>query len=194
MRLNLGCGYRHQDGYINVDVDPVCAPQVLADLEHARWPWDDASIDEVRMCHSLEHMGETVATRRHVIQELHRVLRPGGLVNLAFPWHKHEQFWNDPTHVWAITVEQLMLFDRALNQFNRENFSAHTPLAEYWGVDLRITPNSVEYHLDETGETGRQLQAGTISNADVHLRAMREWGVVREVSMQLRKYPLEIPT
>lgn len=193
MRLNLGCGYRHQDGYINVDLDPVCAPQVQADLEHARWPWDDASVDEVRMCHSLEHMGETVATRKFVMQEMYRVLKPGGLVNIAIPWHKHAFFWNDPTHVWPITVEQLMLFDRALNQWNREHFSAHTPLAEYWGIDLRIVPNSVEYHLDQNGEVGKQLSAGQISQAEVHRRAESDWGVVMEVSLQMRKYPLEAP-
>lgn len=188
MKLNLGSGYRRQDGYVNVDCESACEPDVQTDLEHAAWPWSDGSIDEVRMCHSLEHMGELVVTRRHVITELYRVLKPGGEVDLAIPWHKHPTFWNDPTHVWPITMEQLILFDRRMNQVFREQFSAHTPLAEYWGVDLRIVPNSVQYGLDENW--AKKWGADSMPRDELEERIEREWGIVAEVSLRLKKYPL----
>ena len=46
MKLNLGCGYNKYPGYVNVDHDANCSPDIVADLE-GRLPFDDSSVDEI---------------------------------------------------------------------------------------------------------------------------------------------------
>ena len=57
MKLNLGCGHRRRDDYVNVDMFEACRPDVLWDLEQLPWPWESSSADEVLFHHSMEHLG-----------------------------------------------------------------------------------------------------------------------------------------
>ena len=47
MKLNLGCGHDHKDGYINVDVSDLGNPDQVVDLEVLPWPWEDNAIEEI---------------------------------------------------------------------------------------------------------------------------------------------------
>lgn len=80
-RLNLGCGKRYRDGYINVDWSPETKADILCDLNHLPYQWPDNSFDEVYASHILEHLDKPVA----VMKEIHRILRPGGLCHLRVP-------------------------------------------------------------------------------------------------------------
>jgi hypothetical protein len=57
MKLNMGCGFHKLDGYVNVDLFPACAPDVVCNLEEPPWPWQTGTVNEVIFNHSLEHMG-----------------------------------------------------------------------------------------------------------------------------------------
>ena len=92
MKLNLGCGENQRTGYVNVDV---CgSPDVVCDLAAFPWPWATDSVDEIRAEHFLEHVDDYAAT----ILEIHRILKPGGLLWLRVPhfrcpmsaWHLHK--------------------------------------------------------------------------------------------------------
>ncbi|WP_219729845.1 hypothetical protein [Sodalinema gerasimenkoae] len=45
LRLNLGCGYRPMEGYVNVDL--YGTPDLVWDLETFPWPWSDNTVAEV---------------------------------------------------------------------------------------------------------------------------------------------------
>lgn len=54
MKLNLGCGDKKHEGYVNVDL---CGdPDVRCDLSVFPRPFDDDSADEVFSEHFLEHV------------------------------------------------------------------------------------------------------------------------------------------
>ena len=59
LKLNLGCGKRRREGFINVDSQPGCQPDLVLDLEALPWPWADDSVDEVDLIHVLEHLGQS---------------------------------------------------------------------------------------------------------------------------------------
>lgn len=93
MKLNLGCGDKKIGGYVNVDV---CGdPDVRADLSVFPWPFESGTADEVFSEHFLEHVKDFEST----IVEIHRILKPGGMLHFKvphfrsrwFPWHVHLQ-------------------------------------------------------------------------------------------------------
>ena len=79
MRLNLGCCDRLLPGYVNVDL--VEGPGVeVADLREP-WPWPDSSVEQVRAWDIIEHLPDKIRT----MNELWRVLAPGGTAEIAVP-------------------------------------------------------------------------------------------------------------
>jgi len=57
-KLNLGCGYDKREGYLNVDVDPACAPDILIlDEDYSRIP--RRHFEEVLAKDVLEHIPRT---------------------------------------------------------------------------------------------------------------------------------------
>lgn len=95
-RLNLGCGYRKKKGFINIDNRPVVHPDLCCDVTEGL-PFDDNSVDEVTAQDFLEHIpiGKTVA----LIEEIYRVLKPGGTFLSLTPSTDGRGAFQDPTHV-----------------------------------------------------------------------------------------------
>jgi len=83
IRLNLGCGDKHLDGYINVDACPPA--DEIVDLNVFPWPWADGSVDEIISHDWLEH----VADFRSTVLEMHRILRPGGIMEHDVPHYRN---------------------------------------------------------------------------------------------------------
>ena len=54
-KINLGCGKKYIDGWVNVDFYDDSKCDIKHDLEVFPWPWEDNSIDEVYMHHFIEH-------------------------------------------------------------------------------------------------------------------------------------------
>lgn len=115
MKLDLGCGRKPREGFVGVDVSAACAPQVLHDLRVTPWPFADASIDEVYSGHFLEHLdGEE---RIAFMDELYRVLKPGGQALIVTPYWTWVGAIQDPTHRWPPIAEQTFhYFNRAMRE------------------------------------------------------------------------------
>jgi len=96
MRLNLGCGFRKIEGYVNIDARKEVKPDKVLDVTKGL-PYDDDSVDEVRAYDFLEHIpiGKTV----FVISEIWRVLKPEGKLEHFTPTTDGRGAFQDPTHV-----------------------------------------------------------------------------------------------
>ena len=116
MRLNLGCCDAPLQGYVNVDLVP--APGVLAADLRQPWPWPDSSVDQVRAWDVIEHLPDKIFT----MNELWRVLRPGGVADIAVPTTDGTGAWQDPTHV-SFWNRRSFLYYEAQNPY-RERFAA----------------------------------------------------------------------
>jgi len=84
-RLNLGCGDKILEGYVNVDVAASRAgrrPDVLCDL-HKLEPFETDSCDQVMAIHVVEHFYRWEVV--DVLREWLRVLKPGGRMILECP-------------------------------------------------------------------------------------------------------------
>lgn len=98
IRLNLGCGDKILDGYINVDVVESRSgkkPDLLCDL-HLLKPFADNSVDEILSVHVVEHFWRWEVL--DILKEWVRVLKPGGKMILECPNLKSacEEFLKNP--------------------------------------------------------------------------------------------------
>lgn len=146
LRLNLGCGAKRLDGYLNVD--KFGAPDLRFDLETFPYPWNDNSVAQIEMHHVLEHLGQQTEIYLKIIQELYRICQPGAKLHITVPHHRSDRFFHDPTHVRAITPVGLSMFSKQLNQEWLANGKAFTLLALYLDVDFELihvayTPSEV---------------------------------------------------
>lgn len=182
LKLNLGCGSRKRDGFLNVDVSDECAPDRVVDLEALPWPFDDDCADEVLMSHVLEHLGADSKTFLGIVRELYRVCRDGARVHVIVPHPRHDDYLIDPTHVRPILPETFQLFSKAKNLAWRARGAANTPLALILGVDFEI--ERVNYQLDEPWLT--LMQSGELDREALELAIRQHFNVVKQIEVELR--------
>lgn len=97
LKLNLGCGEKCLEGYINIDNDPgVKVDQFIDVAETGLYKFDDDTVSEVRADDFLEHIpiGKTV----YVVEEIFRVLKPDGIFRHQTPSTDGRGAFMDPTH------------------------------------------------------------------------------------------------
>lgn len=110
INLEIGGGHLVQPGWTNLD-------PVNGDGEWKRyaqdtpWPTGDDSVSAIRASHVMEHV-PAGADRIAVMNEAHRVLKPGGVLEIIVPllvgtWHAVA----DPTHVSFWVKESFHYFD-----------------------------------------------------------------------------------
>lgn len=138
MKLNLGCGLNHLEGYTNIDREKRANPDRAMDLEAFPWDLPDDSVEEVVLNHVLEHLGRDPEVFIGIFKELYRVCRGGALVRIAVPDPRHNNFFGDPTHVRPVTPQTLTLFSKKNCASWAKSKSANTPLAVYADVDFDI--------------------------------------------------------
>jgi hypothetical protein len=180
MKLNLGCGDKKIEGWVNVDLFPACNPDMVVNLEHFPYPWKDNSIDEILLQHVLEHLGQLTDVYLKIIQELYRICKNGTIVHIQVPHPRHDDFLGDPTHVRPITKENLSLFDKSLNQQWIEKKWANTPLGIYLGVDFRI--QKVEYIVEH--KYLKKIENGELSNNEVFELMKERLNVCKQINIE----------
>ncbi|MGO9469688.1 MAG: class I SAM-dependent methyltransferase [Isosphaeraceae bacterium] len=150
LRLNLGCGMDRLDGYVNVDRHG--EPDLRHDLEVVPWPWPDDSVTEILLKHVLEHLGRDPMVYLEIMKELYRVCQNGATIRVMVPHHRHDFFFNDPTHVRAVTVDGMTLFSQRLNHQWIAQGISNSPLGIYLGIDfelsdVKLMPSELGYRL-----------------------------------------------
>lgn len=102
--LYLGCGSKHLDRFINIDINPKLKPDIVRDVEKGL-PFDDNSIDMIYSTHFMEHINPDAID--FVMYEIWRVLKPNGSFHCTVPINKslfaspyHKSFWNEFTPIF----------------------------------------------------------------------------------------------
>lgn len=99
--LDVGCGNGKQyPEAIGIDLRACEAVDVRANLALGL-PMATSSVDAVFAVHVLEHLIDFLA----LVDECHRVLRPGGVMHVISPWWRYVNAVADPTHVRLLDVQ-----------------------------------------------------------------------------------------
>ena len=100
--LNLGCNQRAAAGesrkiqVTNVDVVAHEGVDEVVDLNVIPWPWPENTFDRVVAYDLIEHLQSPIDT----MNEICRVMRPGGQADILVPSTDGRGAWQDPTHVY----------------------------------------------------------------------------------------------
>ncbi len=82
MKINLGCGERKLEGYINIDLRQTPATDLVCDITEGL-PYANNSVELIETYHFIEHISENEAVK--LLRECHRVLIPEGKIIIECP-------------------------------------------------------------------------------------------------------------
>jgi len=108
VRLNLGCGFRKMDGYINIDNREIVKPDVCGDVFGVLAGYEDSSVDEIRAFDFMEHIERDKVIP--LMREIHRVLKKGSVFHFFIPSTDGRGAFMDPTHVSFWNIDSWLYF------------------------------------------------------------------------------------
>ncbi|GIV96890.1 MAG: hypothetical protein KatS3mg057_1547 [Herpetosiphonaceae bacterium] len=104
--LDIGCGETKQVPWaVGLDSQPYPGVDYVSDLE-MRLPFEDNSFDNIFAVHVLEHIRDLVGLMR----EIHRILRPTGVLHVLAPNWRFVNAVADPTHCRFMDVQTFKYF------------------------------------------------------------------------------------
>ena len=126
--LDVGCGANKLEGAIGLDNNPETAADVLHDLGEFPYPFEDNEFDVVYSSHVIEHVPDVIG----MVEELHRVTKPGGVIKILTPHYTNPDWSNDPTH---------------RNHFNSYSFNSFIPDKQVFDFYTRATLRPLKTHV-----------------------------------------------
>ena len=99
--------------WINIDRDKRVNPDLVLDLELAKFPYKNNTIDGVKASHILEHIENFIP----LMEEIYRVCKPGAILNINAPYGLSPAGIADPTHVRYLCPWTFKYFDKSSGYF-----------------------------------------------------------------------------
>ncbi|UTS52179.1 hypothetical protein [Synechococcus phage BUCT-ZZ01] len=135
-RLNMGCGFKKLDGFINADRSSICSPDVIVDFSKHYWDeFKDNEFNHIVAKDILEHLPGDFC---QVIKEMYRISKNGAIWEIQFPHHRCDHAYDDPTHVRVLTQKTFKMFDRVEIQRMHKDGMSESRLAFEHGVDIQV--------------------------------------------------------
>jgi SAM-dependent methyltransferase len=137
-RLHWGCGTIIAQGWINTDVQKMPGVDLVSEVR-AGLPFPDGSID----CIASQHVLQELPIRELVpgLQELRRVLRPGGVLRMGLPDLERalEAYARrDDTYFHLIPDKSARVLSGKLVCLLLWNGHSRTPLTYEWAEELML--------------------------------------------------------
>lgn len=92
--LHIGSGNSRLPGAETIDVLDLPNVDIVHDLESFPWPYEDNAFDLIFAHSVFEHFSDPVK----IMEEMWRVLKPGGRAVITVPYFRSVDAYCDPTH------------------------------------------------------------------------------------------------
>jgi len=147
-KIDLACGDRKKEGYYGIDVSAIQGVDLVHDLNVYPWPLEDNSVDKINCHHYVEHIKHEDYTTilKSVLKEIssfeefkekilklefqqdglikfmdemYRILKPGGKATIQVPYLTHTRSFGDPTHTRYIHDMSFYYFSKEWRETNK---------------------------------------------------------------------------
>lgn len=128
--LDVGCGTNKYEGAVGLDNNPRTKADVIHDLGEFPYPFADDEFDLVVSRHVIEHVPDVIG----FVEELYRITRHGGRIEILTPHYTNPDWANDPTH------------RNHLNSYSFNSFIADRQVFDFY-TDVRLRPIDIKVSL-----------------------------------------------
>ena len=132
--LDVGCGKKKKEGAIGIDFNANTDADVIHNLNVFPYPFESDSFDEVFVTHCIEHLDDVVK----VMEELHRISRPGARIVIDAPYFSGQDAFSDPTHKHFFTSRSFDYFTGDFPEFsfysNKARFEKVKTQIDFWQI------------------------------------------------------------
>jgi len=163
-RLNLGCGLKKFDGYLNVDSSELVKPDQVVDLNVTPWPWKDNEFGHIVAKDILEHLGDTPDDFIKIMKEMYRVSDNGAVWEVQVPHWRCDIALDDVTHKRSLTLGSFMLLNQKKMFERLKEDNSDSLLSFEHDIDLEVCDVNFDYlpHWKE------RLKKGEITEDDLN--------------------------
>ena len=96
--LDIGCGANAQPGWVGLDIRELPGVDIVHDVEVYPWPLPDECVKAAMASHLVEHINPHKFGFINFMDEVWRVMQPGGEFAIAVPHGSSQGYIQDPTH------------------------------------------------------------------------------------------------
>lgn len=112
--LELGCGKKKAEGAVGVDICRTEATDAVCDLNGLHLPFRDSTFDRIYAIDVLEHLEDV----KRIMEEVHRVSKPGCEVFIRVPHFSSTHAYGDFTHKHFFNSESFNYFTGGFDQYD----------------------------------------------------------------------------
>lgn len=182
LKLDLGCGKRPKEGHYGVDHADLPGVDIMTSLEAPLSGLPDNSVAGITTRHTMEHIVNFLP----LLQEIHRIVVPGGTVDVEVPHFSNPYGFSDPTHVRFFGLYTFHYFSDEIDQPRK-------PVPNFY-IPQRFVIQSIKFSLVPTLFMCKPIRRLTtkIINCSFRLQDWYERGMCRHFPVSSIKYALTV--
>ena len=173
--IDLACGIGKREGYFGIDVKDQPGVDCVMNLEKYPWNIESDSVEDIYCSHYVEHIPHILEgedKRDGLIQfmnEVYRILKVGGRLNVIAPYYTSIRAFGDPTHVRFIC-------DMSFNYFNAQ-----------WRKEANIPEYGINCNFD-IKISYRINNEMALKSEEVRAKAfVHDWNVIEDIIVEMVK-------
>ncbi|MBD2864809.1 class I SAM-dependent methyltransferase [Paenibacillus oceani] len=138
MKIDVGCGFNKQPGYVGVDRYDTPDTKLICDFD-SNIPIEDNSVEYIMASHSLEHANNLMK----VMEELYRICKHKAIVCIVAPYHQTSLNMANPYHK--------QVFNEHTPRFFTKHALTNVSFADYY------FPHAISWGLGESDNSNLQI-------------------------------------
>ncbi len=144
IRLDIACGANKRQGWTGIDVRDLDGVDIVHDLEEYPWPLPDECVLAAICSHYVEHINPVKFGFIRFMDEVWRIMKPGGQLMIVTPHARSVGFPQDPTHCNPCNENTFDYFDPEGPRSGGILYSIYEP--KPWKIDY------LAWHPEQTVE------------------------------------------
>lgn len=139
--VDIGCGKNKQgENWFGIDYRKLPGVDLVQDLEVFPWGVPSESFHTALANHVIEHINPSHGIFISFMNEVWRILKPGGEFMIGAPYATSQGMFRDPTHVNFVNEETWSYFDPDDNFYKGGLYNIYSPLP--WRIKINTWHNN----------------------------------------------------